>query len=103
MPARGNSVTWFNLEGEELRTLEDLMVAKKIWRGLVALVIAGLIGCVPLVPYHADQDKVAEKNGVTPAPVPPTQKNDCYDEQKKTCALFVEYDDFGHLFSRAQL
>jgi hypothetical protein len=79
------------------------MWAKKIWQAFMAVVIAGLIGCVPLVSYHADQDKVAEENGVTPAPVPPTQKNDCYDEQKKTCSLFVEYDDFGHLFSRAQL
>ncbi|MFL6717684.1 MAG: hypothetical protein ACJ8G3_15145 [Burkholderiaceae bacterium] len=79
------------------------MWAMGIKRGFTAILIAGLIGCVPLIPYHADQDKVAEENGMTPAPVPPAQKNDCYDEHKETCSLFVEYDDFGHLFSRAQL
>ena len=55
-----------------------------IKRGFTAIVIAGLIGCVPLIPYHADQDKVAEENGMTPAPVPPAQKNDCYDDHKET-------------------
>jgi hypothetical protein len=62
-----------------------------------------LAACVPLEPYHAKEDKAANADGTTPSPQPPNQANDCYKADKKTCSLFVEYDDFGHLFSRAQL
>jgi hypothetical protein len=62
-----------------------------------------LAACVPLKPYHAEEDKVANADGTTPPRAPASQANDSCSKDKKTCSLFVEYDDFGHLFSRAQL
>ena len=69
----------------------------------IAVLVATLAACVPLEPYHAKEDKVANADGTTPPPAPPSRSNDSCREDKKTCSLFVEYDDFGHLFSRAQL
>ena len=79
------------------------MSITKFRQRLIAALLVALAACVPLEPYHAKEDKVASPDGTTPPPAPLNQANDCYQKEKKTCSLFVEYDDFGHLFSRAQL
>jgi hypothetical protein len=61
---------------------------------IMALVLM-IGGCAPLRPYHTSQDGS------------PHQATQCYREGQQShdgsCLRFVEYDDFGNLFNRAQL
>lgn len=66
------------------------------------LILAGFLnGCVPLQPYHTGR---ASSLLPSAAPLVPTP---CYQPtengQSIACVRFVEYDDFGNLFNRAQL
>lgn len=62
-------------------------------RAMVLTVMLG--GCVPLRPYHTSQDGS------------PHQTTQCYSAGQRggedACTRFVEFDDFGNLFNRAQL
>jgi hypothetical protein len=59
------------------------------------ILVVMVVGCVPLRPYH------------TSTGGPPRKTTQCDQNenqgQDNTCIRFVEYDDFGNLFSRAQL
>lgn len=72
------------------------------WLLILSGILFGLLaGCVPLQPYHTAR---AASMAAGPAPVVHTP---CYqpirDGQRVACVRFVEYDDFGNLFNRAQL
>jgi len=60
-------------------------------------------GCARLQPYHTVSDR-APTAGLVPGA---ESQSDCYRHQKDggdiSCVRFVEYDDFGNVFSRAQL
>jgi pimeloyl-ACP methyl ester carboxylesterase len=79
------------------------MSSKITWLGLTAALIFGLASCTDLKAYHAEMDKMADADGQTSLSETPTESDDCGDDTKKTCISFVEYDDFGHLYNRAQL
>lgn len=82
------------------------MSASRFRATLWLLLVAGwLAGCVPLRPYHTVQraavaigaSNTAQPDVRTPCYQPPDTANGA------ACVRFVEYDDFGNLFNRAQL
>ena len=83
------------------------MSVERIGEYLWVLVLMGFLGgCVPLRPYHTDLASGAAFASATP-PQSPMAPTPCYKSQRhkenNACVRFVEYDDFGNLFNRAQL
>ncbi|RZM18057.1 MAG: hypothetical protein EOO88_41705 [Pedobacter sp.] len=53
--------------------------------------------------YYASEDEVAQKDGQVPISIPSSESTTCNGPDRKTCLSYVEFDDFGRLFNRAQL
>jgi pimeloyl-ACP methyl ester carboxylesterase len=75
--------------------------AEDVLRIFALLTVFMLAGCLDLKPYHTEQEKPPGDGGVTqPLDVPSVSQN-C--RANLSCTMFVEYDDFGHIFNRNQL
>lgn len=72
-----------------------------ILRTLALLTALALAGCIDLKPYHTEQENPPGEGGVTQPLDAPSVSQDCLTNL--SCTMFVEYDDFGHLFNRNQL
>jgi hypothetical protein len=84
--------------------MEKIMTPGKINYSSLLIISFILSGCVALKAYHATEDGVAEVDGQVPMSVKSTDSNTCTDNpDQRTCISFVEFDDFGRLFNRAQL
>lgn len=72
-----------------------------IWLTVFMLMVLG--GCTQLAPFHTTKDPIRKEDGTTTPQNIVRKDNDCHRKGVYTCSLFVEYDDFGHLYSRDQL
>lgn len=68
---------------------------------MLALLFLG--GCIPLESYHLKKVGTEKNHYVEPIKMTATDKNDQCVGKSAQLLKFVEYDDFGNVFSRAQL
>jgi hypothetical protein len=72
------------------------------WRILfLTLLLPLLSSCVDLLTYRTTPDPIPEKGQVIKPLAEATPNGNCMTT--RNCTMYVEYDDFGHLYNRAQL